>query len=243
MFLKFVLPRFARPISRTTRLALYAALVLLPATHAQARQDDAPVRSAIENLLRVQTQGLPGEVSYSIGSLDANNQLAPCSALQAFLPSGARAYGRVHVGVRCQDEAKWQVFVPVQIRVLSDYMVTARSLAAGEPINPGDLVTRRGDLGDLPPGVVLREDLALGQSLRMPLTAGQPLRSDMLKREAVVQAGQNVKVVSRGKGFAVATEGQALANAYDGQIARVRTSNGQTVSGVARPGGLIEVIF
>lgn len=243
MHSKFVLPALAFPVVRAAGLVLYAALALLPTTQAQARQDDAPVRSAIENLLRVHTQGLPGEVSFSIGSLDANNQLAPCSALQAFMPTGARTYGRVHVGVRCQGEAKWQVFVPVQIRVLSDYLVTARTLAAGEPINPGDLAVRRGDLGDLPPGVVQREDLALGQSLRMPLTAGQPLRSDMLKRETVVQAGQNVKVVSRGSGFAVSTEGQALANAYDGQIARVRTSNGQTVSGIARSGGLIEVVF
>ena len=224
-------------------VTLGSLLLGMVSNSAQARQDPAAVKQAVEDFLRVQTRGLPGEASFSVGPFDPNNNLLPCGLLEAFTPPGARAFGRTHVGVRCQADANWQIYVPAQIRLVADYLVAAKPLAMGEPISSGDVVTRRGDLGELPAGVLTREELALGQTPRMSIGAGQPLRADMLKREAAVQAGQNVKVVSRGAGFAVSTEGQAMNNAVDGQVARVRTSGGQTVSGIARLGGLVEISF
>jgi flagella basal body P-ring formation protein FlgA len=41
----------------------------------------------------------------------------------------------------------------------------------------------------------------------------------------------------------VSAEGKALANVGVGQLAQVRTASGQTVSGVARPDGTVEVSF
>ena len=53
--------------------------------------------------------------------------------------------------------------------------------------------------------------------------------------------GQTVKLQSSGQGFRVSADGKSMTNAADGQIAQVRTSNGQTVSGVARAGGVVEM--
>jgi flagella basal body P-ring formation protein FlgA len=50
-----------------------------------------------------------------------------------------------------------------------------------------------------------------------------------------------VRLVSKGQGFSVSGEGKALTNASEGQLARARTANGQTVSGTARAGGIIEI--
>ena len=43
---------------------------------ASARQGAAPVRKAVEDLLLVEMKGLPGEASYTIDSIDENNNLA-----------------------------------------------------------------------------------------------------------------------------------------------------------------------
>ena len=224
-------------------LAVLGVALALVSPVASARQDPAPVRKAVEDLLRVEIKGLPGEASYTVDSIDENNNLQACNSLQAFLPAGARMFGRTHVGVRCLGEASWQLFVPVRIRVMSDYLVAARPLAMGEPISDGDVTTRRGDLGELPAGVLTREEAAVGQVLRVSIGAGQALRADLLKRESVVRTGQQVKLISRGAGFAVSTDGQAMNNAADGQLARVRTSAGQTISGIARAGGMVEVTY
>lgn len=225
------------------RVVLFLAICVALAPPADARQDPAPVRQTVEDFLRVQVRGLPGEASFTVGRIDANNNLQSCEAMQAFLPAGARSFGRVHVGVRCLDEPRWQLYVPAQVRLVSDYLVATRALVMGEPIADGDVTTRRGDLGELPAGVLTREELAIGQSPRVAIGAGQPLRADLLRRESVVQAGQQVKVVSRGAGFSVSTEGQAMNSAAEGQLARVRTAAGQTISGVARSGGLVEINF
>lgn len=207
----------------------------------QARQEPAEVKRVIEDFLRVQTRGLPGEASFSVGTVDPNNNLAPCPALEAFLPAGGRPWGRINVGVRCQAEGGWSIYVPAQVRVVGEYFVTARPLVRGQAIAAGDLARRKGDLAALPPGIVTEEAQALGKTLSISVQSGQILRTDILRAPPAVLQGQSVRIVSKGRGFQVAAEGKALANAADGQVVQVRTATGQTLTGIARPGGTVEV--
>lgn len=219
---------------------LFALALPLPAA---ARQDPAQVKRVVEEFLRVQTKGLPGQASFSVGTIDPNNNLAPCPALEPFLPAGARAWGRTNLGVRCQTEAGWTIYVPVQVKVIGEYFVTAKPLARGQVVGSADLMKRSGDLAELPAGVVTEPAQAVGRTLTASVQSGQILRSDLLRAQFSVQQGQSVKVVSKGAGFQVATEGRALNNASDGQVVQVRTGSGQTVSGIARPGGIVEIAY
>lgn len=82
---------------------------------------------------------------------------------------------------------------------------------------------------------------AIGKTLKSGLGAGQPLRSDQLTAPLAIQPGQSVRLVSHGDGFSVTSEGKALTGALDGQVVQVRAASGQTVSGIARAGGIVEV--
>lgn len=208
-----------------------------------ARQDPAPVKKAIESWLRVQTQGLPGQVSWEIGELDPANQLAPCSHFDISRPSGARPWGRTNVVVRCLGEAGWRVHVPVHVRVKTGYLISARPIAQGQPVVAGDLATEIGDLSELPANILTDADLAIGKVAAASIAAGRPLRADMLKSQTVIRQGQTVRVVSRGPGFAVANEGRALNNASEGQIVQVRLGSGQVVSGTAETNGTVAVNY
>lgn len=225
------------------RLTAFLLLCLGIAAAVHARQEPAEVKRVIEDFLRVQTRGLPGEASFTVGAVDPNNHLAPCPALEAFLPAGGRPWGRISVGVRCQTAGGWTIYVPAQVKVIGDYFVTARPLARGQAVAAGDLVRRRGDLAELPAGIVSEEAQAVGKTLNVSIQSGQVLRSDLLRAPLAVQQGQGVRVVSAGKGFQVATEGTALNNAAAGQVVRVRTASGQTVSGIARSDGTVEVRY
>lgn len=227
--------------SHLKRLLFLLAVCL--ATGAQARQEPAEVKRVVEDFLRVQSRGLPGEASFTVGAIDPNNNLAPCPALEAFLPAGGRPWGRINVGVRCQVAGGWSIYVPAQVRVIGEYFVTARPLARGQAIAASDLARRRGDLAELPAGIVTEEAQAVGKTLNVSVQSGQILRSEILRAPPAVQQGQSVRVISRGKGFQVATEGKALSNAADGQVVQVRTASGQTLSGIARTGGTVEVTY
>lgn len=230
-------PYFNKP-ARLPRLLL---ALLTVASSGVFAQPSLPV--ALDDYLRVQTQGLPGKVTYTVGQLGQQAQSAPCSAYQPFLPPGSRLWGRTTVGVRCLAPSPWTVYVPVQISIAGSYLVTARQLNRGQVISAGDVFAQSGDLGSLPASVVTDLAQAIGKTVKNGVAAGQPLRNDLLTAPWAVQQGQSVKLQSTGAGFSVSNEGKALNNASDGQIAQVRTASGQVVSGVARPGGVVEVTY
>lgn len=200
------------------------------------------VLDTAERHARLQTQGLPGKVSIRIGKLDVS-KLPPCTALEAYTPQGARMFGKTMVGVRCLGPNVWNVLVPLEISVTGSYVTTARAILAGKTIQNDDLHVLTGDISSLPTGIIADPANALGKTLRNSLAAGQLLRSDQLIAPLAIRQGQSVRIISKGPGFSVSGEGKALTNAAEGQNIQVRTNSGQTVSGIARSDGSVEIIF
>lgn len=200
------------------------------------------VLDTAERYVRLQTQGMSGQVKITMGKLDVS-RLPPCSAHEAFSPPGARLRGRSHVGVRCLGPNIWSVYVPVNISVIGNYVTTSRPLSAGQTLSATDLTTLSGDLTSQPTGVVIDPQKAIGKTLRNSLGAGQPLRTDQLLAPLVIRQGQTVNVISKGSGFTVSAEGKALNNAAEGQLAQIRMNSGQTLTGVANADGSVEISF
>lgn len=226
-----------RPPLRLFDAIVWLLLLTASSTYAQTPQ----LYSTLDNYLQTQTQGLPGKVTYSIGQLDTRTQLSACDAFEPFLPAGSKLWGKATVGVRCLGPSSWTVYIPVQVRVSGNYLIAARTMPAGYLLGEADIVARSGDLSTLPANIITDHRQAVGKTIKNGLAAGQPLRGDQLLAPLVIQLGQTVKTVSNGPGFSVSSEGKALNNAVEGQLVQVRTPSGQTVSGVARSNGTVEV--
>lgn len=211
--------------------------------HAHATQSAAGVQHAVEDFLRARTSGLAGQTTFTTGALDPRLTLAACAALDVFLPSGAKLWGNSSVGVRCGAPTPWTIYVPVTVRVNGPYVAATRAIAPGQALTQADVTLMQGDLTQLPPMVVTDLNQALGKTLGAALSPGQPVRADALRVIPAILQGQSVRLVSQGPGFRVTADGKALANASVGQLAQVRTATGQTVSGIAKPDGSVEVNF
>jgi flagella basal body P-ring formation protein FlgA len=209
---------------------------------AASRQALEPVQLAAENFLRRETQGLPGKVAIEVNRPDDRVSLAACAQMTAFFPAGSRAWGQTTVGVRCAAPAPWTIYMSARVRISADYVETARPLAAGQPIAEADLVRRHGDLDQLPPGVITEMSQAVGRKLANSLRAGTPLRGDALHEPPAVQQGQLVGLVVTGPGFRISSEGHTLGKAAEGKMVQVRTASGSVVSGMVRPGPLVEIL-
>ncbi|MES2018376.1 MAG: flagellar basal body P-ring formation chaperone FlgA [Pseudomonadota bacterium] len=220
-------------------LSLLAPLALAQ----QPRQDLGALRVLAEHYLQAQSAGLAGTVSITVGALDARMFLAACEQPQAFQQPGARAWGKTTVGLRCSAPTPWTIYVQAQVSVQAEYVAAAVPLAQGQPIDASQLVMLKGDLAALPNGVLTDMAQALGRTSNLSLASGAPLRADQLRAIPVVLTGQAVRVVSSGPGFSVSREGRAIGNAGDGQVVQVRTPGGAILSGVARAGALVEVVF
>lgn len=230
------------PISVAALVALLLALALGP-DHVLAQQPPEPVEAAARSFLDQETRGLPGQVEIQLSPLDARNQLPPCAELVAFLPGATRAWGALSVGIRCNSPVTWTAYLQGRVSVLTDYLVTARPLRAGQIVGPADIARHHGDLAALPDNTLTDPTQAVGHRTRYAIAQGNPVRADMLRIPAAVRQGQNVKVISSGKGFQVSGEGRALNNAAPGETVRVRMSNGQVISGTASATGVVEIRF
>lgn len=228
---------------RPARLCSIAAAIAMTPALANERQDLSQLQRVVESYVRKEAAGLPGELSVRVAPLDSRLSLPNCPAPQAFMPAGGRLWGKSTVGIRCLGPVAWTIYASVTVEVSAQYVITARPMSQGETVRTQDLATMRGDLARLPAGIVVDPQQAIGQQLAMSLGAGQPLRRDMLRQPHVIAQGQGVKLVSEGPGFRVSTEGRALGNAADGQLVQVRGPSGQTISGIARSGGIVEVRY
>lgn len=216
-------------------IAIFAA----PAHGATPSPLSGSARPLIEQFLLQQTAGLPGKVSITIDT-PHSGALPPCEALEPFLPSGARLWGRISIGVRCNSSQPWTRYVPAHVKVLGNYYVSARQIDAGQVLAPADVEIREGDLTALPASVVLNPAQLRGVTASNRIASGSPIRREFLRSASIVRQGQNVKVVTQGAGFVVSTEGKAMTDAAAGTLVQVRMQGGQLLSGILRPDGIVE---
>jgi flagella basal body P-ring formation protein FlgA len=210
---------------------------------AGARQDLGALRAVVEQYLQAQSGAMGGQATIEVGAIDPRMSLAACPAPQAFQQPGARPFGKTTVGVRCAAPTAWTVYIQAKVALQGDYVAAAVPLAQGQPIEQSQLVLMKGDLAAMPNGVVTDMAQAIGRTPTMSLPSGAPLRLDTLRSKPVVQSGQAVRVVSSGDGFKVSAEARAIGTAGEGQVVQVRTPAGAILSGVAKAGGLVEVVF
>lgn len=224
-------------------LALLLAWPALPLTASGASLPTPPpaadAQAQIERFLLRQTTGLPGKVNISV---DASQlaALPPCAAPEPFLPSGSRLWGRLSVGLRCHTDHAWTRYVSSYIGVLGPYYVAARQINAGQALTPADTQLREGDLTTLPGGVIADPAQLSGVVAASRIASGALLRRELLRAVALVQRGQNVKVVTQGSGFVVSSEGKAMTDAPAGAVIQVKMEGGHLLSGIVRPDGMVQ---
>ena len=234
----------AKPVANASTSAPPGPNASAVATNVQAtppgQQDGESIRAVALAFLQQQSAGLPGHVNITVAPVFPRG-LAACTSLEPFVPPGARSYGHTTVGVRCIGAKPWTLYVSARVAVDVTYYVASRQIGAGEALSAADFMPRSGDLASLPQTIITDPNQASGAVALARISAGLPLRTDMLRSAASVVIGQTVKVIAVGSNFTISAEGSALNNAEPGQQVRVRTSGGQIISGVVKDAGTVQV--
>jgi flagella basal body P-ring formation protein FlgA len=252
--------RFPPPAARSLRLlaqvgAFACGAAIGSAAWAQASgavagvatQSEAPALPAAANIAALrdfvdqQVDLQNARVEVEVGHLDPRLQLKPCDRIEPFVPTGARLYGRSHIGLRCKERGSWTVYLPITVHVYARVPVAARNLANGETLKAADVAFEERDISAPGMGPFPTAEQIEGRILVRGYLAGQPIVSTAFRPNPVVANGDPVKVIVRGSGFSIVTTGVALSQANEGQPLRVKLESGKTVQGVARPGKQVEV--
>lgn len=198
------------------------------------------IARAVESFLVERSASLAGKVDVEVGPIAENERHAACRRWEAFMPEGARVWGRVSVGVRCTVGANAGLYVTAKVKVIGRYLVAARGLAGGQPLSAEDMKYVDGELTAQPADILLSEQEALGLVTRAFIPADRPLRAAFLRQDVAVTAGEVVKVIARGSGFTVAAEGQAITSGGIGQSVRVKNSSGAVLTATITNKGVVE---
>lgn len=232
-------------------LLLQSVAAATPQAQPSRTQDHEQIRNAVSDFLRGQTATLPGKFTYKVDEIDRRLLLPKCPTLEAFLPAGNRLAGKTSIGVRCVPHERggendrdpsnrtWSIFVPVQITLNLNLLISARQLPPGHTLQEQDIA--RQDSESSQPGVFTDPIQVIGKVLRYGISAGQVLREDMLRPPYSVTQGQVVQLFVQGSRFSIRSEGVVLNNAAEGQTVQVRVPSGRVISGVTRSGGLVEI--
>jgi flagella basal body P-ring formation protein FlgA len=89
-------------------------------------------------------------------------------------------------------------------------VVAARRLALGEVVGPGDVRVERIAASRLRPGAVQRPDQVLGQALRRPAAADQPMLLADVAAPVAVERGATVTMLYEAPGLALSAQGRAM---------------------------------
>lgn len=212
-------------------------LAVLGFAPAAAQGLDAAVLAQVQQMaLAGATVGAPAQarVDVQVGALDPRLKLAPCQQIQPYLPTGLQMWGRTRIGLRCVDGlARWNVSLPVTVKVYARVLVAAAALPAGTVLTQAQLAAAEIDIAAQAGAVFTDAALLTGRTLNRPLAAGDALHSVALNKRQWFAAGDVVSVRASGSGFAVAGEGQALAAGLEGQEVKVRFENGRILTGRA----------
>lgn len=177
-----------------------------------------------------------------VGALDSRLRLAPCAAVEPYLPAGSRLWGRSRIGLRCTDGmVRWNVSLPLTVNAYGPAWVLKNSLAVGTTVTERDVVQAEVNWAEDTSPILRERTLWLGQVASRPLLAGQALRQNMVRPAQVFQAGSTVRVIVQGAGFSVSSEAQALSAGTVGQQARLRFDNGKVTSGVVLDANTVRI--
>jgi flagella basal body P-ring formation protein FlgA len=192
--------------------------------------------------LAAQTQ-MPGctRVEVEVGSLDPRLKLAPCTRITPYVPAGTRLWGRARVGLRCDEGARWSVYLPVTVKVFGPAWSVNQALPPGTLLEAAHLQQNEVDLAADASPVIRQPQAAIGRTLTRGLRPGQAVREADLKPRQWFAAGDTVRVITAGSGFAISADGQALGAGIDGRSVKVRIEGGRVVSGRATAERRIEV--
>ncbi|MGA7594638.1 MAG: flagellar basal body P-ring formation chaperone FlgA [Gallionella sp.] len=219
---------------------LFLSGMAVLAEPAAAAQDHEQIRKVVAEFVAQQSASLSGKATFRVGNIDHRITLATCARMEAFLPEGNRLIGNTSIGVRCMKRNGWSIFVPAQIKVKLNLLVSARQLPAGHTIRQQDLVSQTNEVTQIEGLSDPRQ--VIGKVLRFSIAAGQILRENMLRQPFTVTQGQIVHLVVQGDGFSIRSEGAALGNAGEGKNVQVRSGSGRVIGGIAQANGVVEIV-
>lgn len=195
------------------------------ATHSQqALGDMQPHESIYRNVRQFVKQEYIGEdISITVGKLDVRLKLPLCSdILTVFWPQDHKKAGNTTVGVRCQQQIPWKIYLAVNIKIYKQIAIAKHTLKRGDILKLSDINWERRDISGLHQGYLDAIDSFIGQVTTRVIAIRQPIIAQALAPPTLIKRGENVIILAKSGGIEVRVSGEALSDGALGDMIKIR---------------------
>jgi len=206
-------------------------------------QTHESIRQAAHDFLARHATGVSKDIRINVNDLDPRLRVPACDqALTSFLPPGSDIFTTSTVGVQCKGKKPWTLYVPAQINILENVVITMRPLPRGHQISQQDITTVKRDVGGLHSGFFTDPAKVIGKLIKRSISVNSVLDPNLLQRTLMVRRGEQVIIIAKASGLEVRMMGKALMNGAQGDLIRVRNNTSkQIITGTVTGNGTIDV--
>jgi flagellar basal body P-ring formation protein FlgA len=199
-------------------------------------QSLSALREVADAFLEDHIKVLPSERrTIELGKLDPRLRLPYCPKdnLKAFFISGENNISVRTVGLSCNGESLWTVYLPVRVHIYTNVLVSKRVIGKGELLDSDNMTLVERDRSLLNTNYYTDPSRLKGMVSKSTISASQIITSTMIQAQLIIQRGDAVTIVARGSGLKVEMQGIAMSDGGVGQSVLVQnTSSKHLVEGV-----------
>ncbi|TWH64994.1 flagella basal body P-ring formation protein FlgA [Azomonas agilis] len=179
----------------------------------------------------MQRSAIEGRYEVEVNRLDSRFHLTHCEVpATASLENPAQPVGRVTVRLQCEGQKPWTIFMPAQVRLYRDVVVSRRTVQRQTLLTETDLMLAEREVGQLPQGYLSHLDQALGSQAARNIAENQVITPAMLQQAQLIRKGEQVIITARRANINVQMPGEALSNGvYNQQIPVKNLGSGRVV--------------
>lgn len=193
---------------------------------ATANQLEAVKVAAEEYVTTLIIPPAQGELNVQAGNLDSRLRLSNCqSPLDVSVPGRQSLNKSVTVMVTCNED-DWQVYVPVQISLLTPIVVAKRPLDRGVMLTSDDLTIQLVDARFQRGQTYTDVSTVVGSRIKRVVGIGQPVQGNDI---CMVCRSDEVVITATGNGLNIIAKGTALSDGALGEQIKVRNSKSNRI--------------
>lgn len=137
-------------------------------------------------------------------------QVPACqSRLEASLPTNGNHEALSSVEIACNDTAKWRIFVPVDVKILTNVIVAKHTIASKATLTEDDLDYMQADRNRLYSGFFTKKEDVIGDVANHLIPAGTVLTKKNLQLPYLVLKNQAITLISQHNAVIVTMQGIA----------------------------------
>ncbi len=203
---------------------IISTLLCINNAHANSQSQES-LKKAVFSFLNSEIKDIP-DAKVSVREFDKRLRLHQCSIpLQAFWPLGNKRLGNTTVGIRCNGDKPWKIYVGAHIHIYKYVWVSKLGLNRHQLIDLASVSKEKRDVTQLTTGYLLANTPIEGLQIRRNIPANQVLTKTMLDSQKMVKRGDRITIISKYAGVEVRAKGIALNDGSKGEKIRVKNTS------------------